>query len=73
MAWVWGALWRGARWWKMGVFWVVRRLVGLHAWGKRAVGTAVGQVLGLWGVGGCGPSWDSCVVWWAWLCGWQNA
>ena len=73
MAWVRCALWREGRWCKMGVFWVVRGLRRLHAWGERAVGSAVGWVYGLWDVGGCGPSWDSCVVWGAWLCGWQNA
>ncbi len=73
MAWVWGALWCGSRWWEMGVFWVVRRLVGLHAWCKHAVGAAAGWVHGLWYVGMLGPSWCSCVVWRAWLCGWENA
>jgi hypothetical protein len=73
MAWVWCALWCGARWSKMGVFWVVRRLVGLHARYKHAVGTAAGRVHGLWNVGVLGPSWDCCVVWRAWLCGWENA
>jgi hypothetical protein len=70
MAWVRCALWREGRWCEMGVIWVVRKLVGLHAWCKRAVGAAAGWVYGLWDVGGCGPSWDSCVVWGAWLCGW---
>jgi hypothetical protein len=47
MAWVLCALWRGARSCEMGVFWVVRKLVGLHAAWKHAVGTAAGWVHGL--------------------------
>ena len=73
MAWVWCALWCWARWWEMGVFWVVRRLVGLHAWCKHAVGAAAGWMHGLWNVVMLGPSWCSCVVWRAWWCGWENA
>ena len=56
MAWVRCALWREGRWWEMGVIRVVRGMTRLHAWGERAVGTAVGRVHGLWDVGGCGPS-----------------
>ena len=62
MAWVRCALWREGRWWEIGVIRVVRRFVGLLAWGERTVGTAVGRVHRLWHVGGCGPSWDSCAT-----------
>ncbi len=68
---VWGQVVRFPR--EMGVFRMVRRLVGLHAWCKRAVGTAADWVHGVWYLVMLGPSLYSCVVSRAWLCVWENA